>query len=156
MYRGHLCEMTRIPDLQHVHEKQKLRKPWVIYLYILYACAFKPCQQLLYHDVLSRSSLELNVQIGPHYECNYAEPDSCLIPFNKDMEQLVFGKQLTYPTGEVGNIDSTHIVPYWSVVLGEGTGLLEVNDLDEGPLSCHGVFVRLLFGGLLRPKIEDK
>lgn len=134
------------------HEKQKLRKPWVIYLYILYACAFKPCQQLLYHDVLSRSSLELNVQIGPHYECNYAEPDSCLIPFNKDMEQLVFGKQLTYPTGEVGNIDSTHIVPYWSVVLGEGTGLLEVNDLDEGPLVLSWSFCSPSFWRVASPK----
>ena len=119
IYRGHLCEMTRIPDLQHVHEKQKLRKPWVIYLYILYACAFKPCQQLLYHDVLSRFNFELNVQIGPHYECNYAKPDNCLIFLTKKWNSSCLGELCkrkvyppgnteTYPTGEVGNIDSTY------------------------------------------------
>ena len=70
-------------------------------------------------------------------------------------KRKVSRKQLTYPTGEVGNIDSTHIVPYWSVGLGEGTGLLEVNNLDERPLVLSWSFLSLLFGGLFRPKIED-
>lgn len=129
--------------------KQKLRKPWVIYLYIMYACAFKPWQQLLYHDVLSRFSFESNVQIGPHYECNYAQPDSFLIPFprNKDMEERVWESCVSkvYPPGNTHISQQGGSSEYHRLRLCLARGWLgqfmEVNNLDDylepkwGPLS---------------------